>query len=164
MNPWHWDRAANPSGLAAFAQQDFARQLVPADSARRLPGPGLASAGEKARLIYEVFHRQRISYVHEPTTSYWGLQVIRPVDQVLARPNQATCVDVCVAYPQVRASTQVCVPIWSSWIPASARRAMRLSLCGSDGEWPESGARTRSTAYSTPRHRSFTTTGDFSMS
>ncbi|RSM68921.1 hypothetical protein DL991_40790, partial [Amycolatopsis sp. WAC 01375] len=98
MTGWRWDRAADPGELARYVQQDLARKLLPAKLARRLPGPRSTAPAEKARLIYEVFADTGVRYVGEPTTSGGGLQTVRPVDQVLARPRHATCLDICVAY------------------------------------------------------------------
>jgi hypothetical protein len=45
----------------------------------------------RARRIYEVFAEAGVRYVGELTTSGAGLQTVRPVDQVLARPRHGTC-------------------------------------------------------------------------
>jgi hypothetical protein len=98
VSTWGWDRVAEPAELARYVHQDLTRKLLPAELARDLPGPGAQAPAEKARLIFEVFARRGVRYVKEPSTSVPGRQRIRPVDQVLARPRQATCVDMCVAY------------------------------------------------------------------
>ncbi|RSM57204.1 hypothetical protein DMH03_28595 [Amycolatopsis sp. WAC 01376] len=98
MTGWRWDRPADPDELARYVQQDLIRKLLPAKLARRLPGPRSTAPAEKARLIYQVFADTGVRYVGEPTTSGDGLQTVRPVDQVLARPQHATCLDICVAY------------------------------------------------------------------
>ncbi|MBV9314699.1 MAG: hypothetical protein JO100_13445, partial [Pseudonocardia sp.] len=98
MSGWRWDRTAEPAELAKYVQQDLARKLLPKELAPDLPGPGSQAPAEKARLLFDVFARRVVRYVDEPSSSVAGRQTLRPVDQVLGRPRQATCLDMCVAY------------------------------------------------------------------
>jgi hypothetical protein len=52
----------------------------------------------RAQQVYEVLAQCGIRYVHEPTSSEAGRQTIRPLDQELTGPRQATCLDIAVTF------------------------------------------------------------------
>ncbi|MGH3565294.1 MAG: hypothetical protein ACRDRH_04535, partial [Pseudonocardia sp.] len=99
MSRWpRWDRAGAPGALSQYVQYGVTAGLVPPDRAGRLPGPSDEPQWHRARRIYEVFAGCAIGYVHEPTASEPGRQVIRPPDEVLLRPGQGTCLDLAVTF------------------------------------------------------------------
>ncbi len=100
MTAWtSWNRAEHPEHLADYVQTDVTRLLLPGPLAQRLPGPGShQTRAGKAEAIYAVLADAGIRYRPEPATSTQGGQVVRPPDQVLARPKHATCVDLAVVY------------------------------------------------------------------
>ncbi|MFE1437227.1 tetratricopeptide repeat protein [Streptomyces sp. NPDC058739] len=98
MTVWPtWD-VNDPDALGRYVQDGVARQLLPADLAQRLPGPGSGPASERVRALYTVLADLRVRYVHEPATSAGSRQLLRTPDQVLSRPREGTCVDLAVTF------------------------------------------------------------------
>ncbi|PSL57023.1 hypothetical protein B0I31_103783, partial [Saccharothrix carnea] len=138
MTRWLWSRGEAPEALAGFVRQDVVGKLLPAELAADLPGPGTGrTRAEKARVIYEVFARRGVRYVDEPSTSVPGGQLVRPVDQVLARPRQGTCLDLCVAYAGacLDAGLHPLIVVVDS---VRARAAHAVVLVWLDGSWSTS--------------------------
>lgn len=95
-----WDRGVDPAALARYLSLGAAPKMVAADLAVRLPGPGQGQPLARARASFDFLSRVGIAYVHEPP-GHRGVQLIRPLDQVLAQPRHGTCLDLCVAYASV---------------------------------------------------------------
>ncbi|MGH3621724.1 MAG: hypothetical protein ACRDQ5_08030, partial [Sciscionella sp.] len=93
--PWPLDQ---PALLTRYVQTGVVRALLPAELARRLPGPGAGSRLERVRSLYEVLAARKVRYVREPSMSRAGQQDIRPPDQVLARPGEGSCVDLALTF------------------------------------------------------------------
>jgi hypothetical protein len=96
--PWPaWSRADSPASLPRYVQYGAVIRLL----GRSSPGvPGRGGAPVLARLarLVELFVARDIAYADEPATSLPGLQMIRPPDEVLVSPRQATCLDLAVTF------------------------------------------------------------------
>jgi hypothetical protein len=93
-----WARAVAAGALPQYVHRGAVAPLLPTEPARRLPGPSDEPPMRRAERIYEVFAPHGIRSVHEPTSSETGRQAIRPPDQVLTGPRQATCLDMAVIF------------------------------------------------------------------
>jgi hypothetical protein len=98
MSAWPLWQSGDAAALNQYVQVGVVRRLLPAELARRLPGPGPVPRLDRARLAYDVLSDAGISYRNEPATSRRGGQEIRPPDQVLHRPREATCLDLALVY------------------------------------------------------------------
>ncbi|MGQ0777760.1 MAG: hypothetical protein ACT4NY_25690 [Pseudonocardiales bacterium] len=99
MRVWpRWARGAAAGALPQYVHRGAVAPLLPEKLAAQLPGPSDEPPMQRARQIYEVLAQRGISYVHEPTSSEAGRQAIRPPDQVLTGPRQATCLDLAVTF------------------------------------------------------------------
>jgi hypothetical protein len=136
MSEWPaWDRVGAPAGLAGYVQQDVTRRLLLGPLARTLPGPGPGPVVDKARAIYDSFAGCGVNYVDEPTTSGRSAQSVRPVDQVLAHPGHATCLDVSVAYAGacLDAGLHQLLVVLDSRVGGPSHAVVLVWL---DGSWP----------------------------
>jgi hypothetical protein len=88
-----WEREREPAALARYARPGVVCRLL-----SRAPGPGTGSVETRLRQLYEQFAERGIRYDYAALDSAPGRQVIRPPDQVLARPGLGTCLDIAVAF------------------------------------------------------------------
>ncbi|MEV4049636.1 tetratricopeptide repeat protein [Amycolatopsis sp. NPDC049688] len=86
-----------------------------------------------------MFAEAGVRYVGEPTTSGAGLQTVRPVDQVLARPRHGTCLDVCVAYAGACLDAGL-HPMIVVLDPRHGGAGHAIAVIWLDGSWPTSQA------------------------
>ncbi|MGW5742045.1 hypothetical protein [Amycolatopsis sp. NPDC003861] len=86
-----------------------------------------------------MFAEAGVRYVGEPTSSGAGLQTVRPVDQVLARPRHGTCLDVCVAYAGACLDAGL-HPIIVVLDPRHGGAGHAIVMIWLDGSWPTSQA------------------------
>ena len=99
MSGWpRWAGKVAPGALPQYVHRGAVGPLLPRDLAKQLPGPSDEPAMHRAQQVYEVLAQCGIRYVHEPTSSEAGRQTIRPLDQVLTGPRQATCLDIAVTF------------------------------------------------------------------
>ena len=87
-----------PGALPQYVHRGALTGLLPAELARKLPGPSDEPPMHRAQRIYEVLAQHGISTVHEPTSSQTGRQAIRTPDEVLTGPRQATCLDIAITF------------------------------------------------------------------
>jgi hypothetical protein len=93
-----WARGVTPGALPQYVHRGALAGLLPAESARKLPGPSDEPAMHRAQRIYQVLAQHSIRTAHEPTSSETGRQAIRTQDEVLTEPRQATCLDIAVTF------------------------------------------------------------------
>jgi hypothetical protein len=93
-----WARGVTPGALPQYVHRGALAALLPAELARKLPGPSDEPAMHRAQRIYEVLAQHSIRTAHEPTSSETGRQAIRTPDEVLTGPRQATCLDIAVTF------------------------------------------------------------------
>ncbi|WIX85720.1 tetratricopeptide repeat protein [Amycolatopsis sp. DG1A-15b] len=86
-----------------------------------------------------MFAEAGVRYVGEPTTSGAGLQTVRPVDQVLARPRHGTCLDVCVTYAGACLDAGL-HPMIAVLDPRHGGAGHAIVVIWLDGSWPTSQA------------------------
>jgi hypothetical protein len=91
-----WARGVASGALPQYVHRGVLAALLPAELARKLPGPSDEPPMHRAQRIYEVLAQQGISSGHEPTSSETGRQAIRPPDEVLTGPRRASCLDIAV--------------------------------------------------------------------
>ena len=76
------------------------RYVRPAEVARhvQLPGRSGESRVTRLRAVYAALAAKRIGYADAAPGAEPGMQVIRPVEQVLWAPRHATCLDLAVVF------------------------------------------------------------------
>jgi tetratricopeptide (TPR) repeat protein len=132
--PWPvWRAAEEPAELARYVQYGRVARLLGSSSG--LPGRSGATRLDRLGTLAGLFRERRVAYADEPIAE--GGQIIRPPDEVLVTPRQATCVDLAVTFAGACLDAGLTPVVVVADPVAAGAAAHAIVVVWLGGDWPE---------------------------